>query len=164
MTDTAIDRDRPPYRTEDTKSPVLFIAVAVLASMLAVLLITRGDGPVTVASEGPLAVDQTEFAANTGIWIEHVGLIGNNGLIEIRYRTLDSDLSSVVHDLENPPRIVTSDGVELRIPPHEHSHARINNLGITYNEQLVNLGGLLSRGEVVTVYFGKYELPGVVVQ
>jgi len=122
------------------------------------------DSPAPVGLGPMQRVDQSTFAGGTGIWIEHVSIIGGGGLIEIRYRILDVDKSEVVHDTVNPPRLVTSDGLELRLQRMDHGHDRDNRLGTTYNEQLVNQGGQLQRGETVTVHVGEFELPGVVVQ
>ncbi len=123
----------------------------------------KADPPAT--GQGPLAsLDQSAFAGATGVWIEHVTMIGGGGLLEIRYRILDVDKSEIVHDTVNPPRLVTSDGFEIRFQRHDHSHDDDNRLGATYSEQLVNLGSVVSRGDTVTVIVGTYNLEGVVVQ
>jgi len=109
------------------------------------------------------SVDQSEFAGETGIWIESVSLIGGGGLIEIRFRILDVDKSEIVHDTDNPPRIVAEDGFEIRFQRHEHGHDDENRLGGLYQEQLINLGGLVSRGDVITVIVGDVVLENVTV-
>lgn len=114
--------------------------------------------------QGPAGeIDQSAFAGGTGVWIEHVALVGGGGLIEIRYRILDVDRSEIVHDFDNPPRI-SMQGYELKWQRHEHSHERENRLGATYNEQLVNLGNVFERGDVVDVWIGDYVLEGVTIQ
>jgi len=119
----------------------------------------------TPSGLGPMeSIDQSAFAGDTGIWIEHVSLIGGGGLIEIRFRVLDVDKSEIVHDTVNPPRIVGPDGFEIRYQRHEHSHSDDNRLGGTYQEQLVNLGSKIRRGDRVTVRVGTFELKGVTVQ
>ena len=117
------------------------------------------------AGLGPMeSLDQSVFAANTGLWIEHVSLIGGGGIIQIRYRVLDVDKSQVVHDTVNVPRIVTADGFEINFQRHEHSHERNTRLGSTDSEQLVNIGSAVKRGDKITVIIGLDELPGVIVQ
>jgi len=117
------------------------------------------------AGLGPMeSIDQSVFAANTGLWIEHVSLVGGGGIIQIRYRVLDIDKSQVIHDTVNVPRIITADGFEISFQRHEHSHERDTRLGSTDNEQLVNIGSAVKRGDKITVIIGLEELPGVVVQ
>jgi len=123
-----------------------------------------GGNDSAVVGSGPMAsVDQSEFAGETGIWIESVSLIGGGGLIEIRFRILDVDKSEIVHDTENPPRIIAEDGFEIRFQRHEHGHSDENRLGGVYQEQLMNLGGLVSRGDVITVIVGETVLENVTV-
>jgi len=123
------------------------------------------DTESTPVGLGPMeSIDQSAFAANTGLWIEHVTLLGGGGIIEIRYRVLDVDKSQVVHDTVNVPRIITADGLEINFQRHEHSHERDTRLGSTDSEQLVNIGSSVRRGDKITVIIGLDELPGVVVQ
>lgn len=119
----------------------------------------------TPAGLGPMeSIDQSAFAASTGLWIEHVNLVGGGGIIQIRYRVLDVDKSQIVHDTVNVPRIVTADGFEISFQRHEHSHERDTRLGSTDSEQLVNIGSAVQRGDKITVIMGLEELPGVIVQ
>ncbi len=139
------------------------VAVALIAGWTLTGRLTSEEVP--VSGLGPMeTVDQSAFAGETGVWIEHVALTGAGGLIEIRYRILDADKSLIVHDYDNPPRIVHDDGFELRFQRHEHSHVRENRLGATYNEQLVNVGAYFEKGDVVTVYVGQVALENVPIQ
>ncbi len=141
----------------------LAIAVAAVGGWSATSRFVSNEA--TPVGLGPMeSVDQSVFAGQTGVWIEHVALLGGNGLIEIRYRILDVDKSEIVHDTELPPRIVDSDGFVIRYQRHEHSHDRVNRLGATYGEEIVNIGRTISSGDVVTVMIGGYELEGVTVQ
>ncbi len=155
--------------TADHRPPLLgvlmvaAVAIAVLAGWTLVGRFTTDEA--VVSGLGPMeSIDQSVFAGETGVWIEHVALIGDGGLIEIRFRILDSDRSQIIHDLDNPPRIVAQDGFELRFQRHEHPHADANKLGITKNEQLVNLGNYFQAGDVVTVMIGNAALEGVPIQ
>ncbi len=141
---------------------VLVVAGLVLMVLAVWSQVLRPSGPPALAGEGPLAgVDQTVFAAETGVWIEHVALVAGDGVLEIRYRILDVDKSEIVHDIDFPPRLVTTGGSEYSIPRHDHAHVRENRLAATYNEQVMNLGGQIERGDVVTVYVGQYAIEGV---
>jgi len=142
---------------------VALIIVALVVGWSGSSWLLSGDDSAVVGS-GPMAsVDQSEFAGETGIWIESVSLIGGGGLIEIRFRILDVDKSEIVHDTDNPPRIVAEDGFEIRFQRHEHGHDDENRLGGLYQEQLINLGGLVSRGDVITVIVGDVVLENVTV-
>jgi len=142
---------------------IVALVAVMLSSWSVVTRLTEESSPAT--GLGPMeSVDQAEFAGATGVWIEHVSLVGGNGLIEIRYRILDVEKSEIVHDFDYPPRIIHEDGFELRFQRHEHSHERENRLGATYNEQLVNLATYFSRGDTVTVLVGQHALEGVPIQ
>ena len=145
-------------------------AAALVLAFVLVALAGWGAGSRLLGPEaefvggGPAGdLDQSAFAGATGVWVEHVALVGGGGLIEIRYRILDADRSQIVHDVDEPPRI-EMDGYELRFQRHEHSHVRENRLGATYNEQLVNLGNVFRRGDIVSVRIGPHELEGVEIQ
>jgi len=141
----------------------LAVVVASLGSWTLVSQVLATDA--TPAGLGPMeSVDQSSFAGETGIWIEHVTLLGGGGLIQIRYRILDLDKAVIVHDTVNPPKLITHDGIELQLQRHEHSHERDDRLGQTYDEQLFNLGGQVRAGDRVTIVFGTFDLEGVLVQ
>ena len=157
---TAPASDHTPFRG------VLMVVAVTIALLAGCTLAGRiGADESAKAGLGPMeSVDQSAFAGETGVWIEHVSLIGGGGLIEIRFRILDSDKSEIVHDVVSPPRLIASDGFEVRYQRHEHGHDRVNRLGATYNEQLINIGNQVQRGEIVTVLIGEAELKGVPVQ
>ncbi len=152
-------------RSDRPLGVVVGVAAAVLLLLAVWSQLLRPSGPPVLSGEGPLAgVDQTVFAAETGVWVEHVALIAGDGVIEIRYRILDVDKSEVVHDTDLPPRLVTSEGSEFSVPRHDHAHVRDNRLAATYNEQVMNTGGQIDRGDVVTVHIGQFAVEGVRVQ
>lgn len=152
--------DRPNLRWLGALIAIMAVG---LSSWSVVGRITDQAPPAT--GLGPMeSVDQASFAGTTGVWIEHVRLLGAGGLVEIRYRILDVEKSEIVHDYDYPPRIFHEDGFELRWQRHEHSHVRENRLGATYNEQLVNLGSYFEKGDEITVYIGETALEGVPLQ
>ena len=152
--------DRPALRW---LGALIAIVAVGLSSWSVVGRLTEPSAPAT--GLGPMeSVDQAAFAGATGVWVEHVRLLGGGGLVEIRYRILDVEKSEIVHDYDYPPRIFHEDGFELRWQRHEHSHVRENRLAATYNEQLVNLGSYFQPGDIVTVYIGEHALEGVPIQ
>ncbi len=152
--------DRPALRW--LGALIAIVAVA-LSSWGVAGRFTEQSGP--AAGLGPMdSIDQAGFAGETGVWVEHVRLLGGGGLLEIRYRILEVERSEIVHSVDYPPRIFHEDGFELRWQRHEHAHVRENRLGATYNEQLVNLGSYFEKGDVVTVYIGEQALEGVPIQ
>lgn len=159
----------PPQDVDDVRPTMAPRWVAVVAALALVGLAGWGAGATMLDGDGAVRsgpageLDQSEFAGATGVSIEHVAVVGGGGLVEIRYRVLDVDRSEIVHDFDEPPRIAMQ-GYELQWQRHEHSHERDNRLGTTYNEQLVNLGGVFQRGDIVSVRIGPYELEGVEIQ
>ena len=147
----------------DSVSATLIGAAVVLAVICGWLVFSATSRTDSTAAVGPLEIDQSHFAAETGVWIEHLALLAGGGVIEIRYRIIDGPKSQIVHDLDNPPRLILDDGFELDVPRHEHPHDYENIVASTYNEQVVNLGGMVERGDEVTVVIGTTELPGVTV-
>lgn len=167
MTATVPTSSMSAPASERTPLRGVLMMVAVAVALLAGWTVAGriGADEPAKAGIGPMEnVDQSVFAGETGVWIEHVALIADGGLIEIRFRILDSDKSEIVHDVDNPPRLIGSDGFETRYQRHEHGHDRVNRLGATYNEQLINIGNEVQRGEIVTVLIGDVELKGVPVQ
>ncbi|RMH73919.1 MAG: hypothetical protein D6683_13035 [Actinomyces sp.] len=153
--------------------PAVAVVVAALVAVTtlgawwtATAVLDRGGERIGIGPRDDLlgGLDQSAFAGATGVWIEDVQLVAGGGLINIRYRILDVEKSEVVHDLDNPPRIITSDGFEISFQRHQHAHDRENRLGTIYGEQLVNLGGLVHHGDRVTVIIGTERLEGVTVR
>lgn len=165
MTTTNVDEVRAPGNAGRTArvSPVTLVVGVLALATLAVLVVRPALTESKTNQEIMAGIDQTAFAAETGVEIDHVVLIGGGGLIEIRYRIINVERSDIVHSIEYPPRIV-HDGFEMRVPRHEHSHVRINRIGASYTEQVVNLGGLMESGDIVTVYIGESALEGVPLQ
>ncbi len=163
-----------PVSPQATRArPAVAAVVVAVASLVALsgwwTVTTVLDGEGTTIGLGPRddlldGLDQSAFAGATGVWIEEVRLIGGDGLVEIRYRILDSEKSEIVHDLEYPPRLITTSGYEMSFQRHEHSHDRINRLGTIYGEQLINVGNEVKRGDRVTVMIGLEALEGVPVR
>jgi hypothetical protein len=109
-------------------------------------------------------IDQSAFVAETGGFIEYVALTGGNGILEIRYRIVDGQKAEIFHDLDNPPRLEAGDGYVLDFERHEHPHDFEFLVASSYNSQLMNIGGIVERGDKVSVWVGTTELRGVTVQ
>ena len=124
--------------------------------------LTLGGG----ATQDPLEQDRAQiaFAEATGIRILRVAIIGNGGMIDLRYQVVDPDKAVVVHDEENPPGFeVEATGQVINTPYHEHSIFDAHH-AVTYNELIMNPAGVLKRGDKISVLVGAARLENVVVQ
>lgn len=164
MTDTTLRNvERTPGATAGRSSALGAVAVVITIVVLAAWLFVSRTSDDLTPLQRMSEIDQTAFVAETGVEIDHAALIGGGGLIEIRYRIVNVERSEIVHSVEFPPRIVHDD-FELAIPRHEHSHDRENRIGASYNEQVINYGGIAARGDLITVVIGTTALEGVPLQ
>ncbi|MCP4425961.1 MAG: hypothetical protein GY803_15825 [Chloroflexi bacterium] len=110
-------------------------------------------------------MDQTSFTEITGVRIVLVAMTAGRGMIDIRYQIVDPDKAIVVHDYDNPPAlIVEKNDALLNRTRHEGSHDFELHPGVVYSVQIMNSGGLISSGSVVSVQIGDGRLEHVTVQ
>jgi hypothetical protein len=116
-------------------------------------------------------MDQVTFTDETGLQLTLVAITAGGGMIELRYRVVDPDKAVIVHDEEKPPTIIKEKtGDELFLTMHvldrntNRAHDDDLHLGITYNTRIMNAGGLIKRGDRVTIRVGDTELKHVPVQ
>lgn len=156
---------RPPESFRDLWDLVL---LAILAVLLIGLLLwpawnwlgRRGGSP-----ELPTDTAQTTFAAETGLRILRVFTTANGGMIDMRYQVTDPDKAIIIHNVDNPPRFVNeATGEVIDRPYHDHSSGSTLKAGQTYNEILVNEGGVIQRGDRITIFVGQSRLEHIVVQ
>lgn len=140
----------------------VLVALA-LASAVAVMLLR------SVSAAGNEGVERSmprsaEFEADYGIRIERVSLIGDGGLVELRYVLLDAGKAGVLHDEENDftedfPHIVAGD-TNIDEPTFHHHGGDLvagRQLSILYG----NLDGAVEPGSTVSIEIGSDHLDGV---
>ena len=105
------------------------------------------------------------FEEKTGLRLIRVAVTAAGGMIDLRYQVLDPDKALIVHDQTRPPRLIDeATGRTLSRPWMAHAHKREQRMAVTYYQLLMNAGGMLKRGSLVTVVIGDARLEHVVVQ
>lgn len=111
------------------------------------------------------AAAEAAFEEATGVQIVRIAVSAGGGLLDLRYRVLDPDKAAVVHDKAKPPTIIdeaTGQGASQPWMPHHRGGD--HRFALMYYELIVDPGGIIKRGDRVTVVVGGTPLPHVVVQ
>ena len=104
------------------------------------------------------------FEEETGIRVLRIAMTAGGGVVDLQYQVVDPDKALVVHDDENPPRLLdVASGLFIAEPFHEHA-ARELHTAVTYHQLIMNGGGLLERGSKVTITVGNATLENLRVQ
>ncbi len=157
---------QPTVSFRDLWSLVLLVGIAMALVILALWMVISQYTllPGRSSEQDLLGLSQTAFAEETGVKIVGVSLVMGRGMIDLRYEVVDPDKAVVVHDDEYPPGfMVESTGQIINTPYHEHAAFEAH-VAVTYDEILMNPGGVLKRGDLVTVLIGQSRLEHVVVQ
>ncbi|HEY7489521.1 MAG TPA: hypothetical protein VIH59_00210 [Candidatus Tectomicrobia bacterium] len=142
----------------------VLVAGCMLLAALVVWMIVA-PSPHGGAGQVALARSQVTFEEATGVRLRWIAMTAGGGMIDLRYQVLDPDKALIVHDKERPPRIIDeATGRILSRPWMAHAHKRGQRTAVTYNQLLMNSGGILKRGSQVTVVIGDARLEHVVVQ
>jgi hypothetical protein len=101
----------------------------------------------------------------TGVRLEHVALVGGGGLIDVRYQVLDPERAEAIHGKDRARVWVVDQvtGEELGRSWMDHDHTGDLNAGTTYSQLLVNEGGAIRPGDVVSVRLGDGRIDDVIV-
>ena len=148
--------------------PVRLPALALGATLA--LLVALGAwrfSPVQLSGQEPenAATLQAEFEEATGVQLVRIAVTGGGGMLDLRYRVLDPDKAIVVHDKQKPPTIVDeTSGQSASRPWMPHHGGSKLDFARTYYELIVNPGGIIKRGDRVTLVVGDMRLAHVVVQ
>jgi len=104
------------------------------------------------------------FEEETGIRVLRIAMTAGGGVVDLQYQVVDPDKALVVHDDDNPPRLVdVASGLFIAEPFHEHA-ARELHTAVTYHQLIMNGSGLLERGSKVTITVGNAILEDLRVQ
>ena len=135
------------------------ILLLALASWMAISQYVQGgfDRDQTINS-------QIAFEEATGVRLVFIAVAAGGGMINLRYQVLDPDKAVIVHDDDNPPTIIDeASGIALSRPWMDHDHTDELHIGVTYNDLLMNSGGFVKHGSLVTVVIGDARLEHVTV-
>jgi len=164
---TTLTKQPESYR--DLWGLVGLASIVVLMAGLMVWLLSS-PGTVGLGSSSPQAksmagISQTIFTEETGIRVLRAFSTAGGGMIDLRYQVIDPDKAIIVHDTKNPPALL-NEATEQTIdrPFHDHSSQTQLRAGATYQEIIVNEGGVIKPGDLITVFIGQSRLEHVLVQ
>ena len=93
-----------------------------------------------------------------GVRFMHVALVAEGGLLDVRYQVTDPDKAVYMFDeVENIPRVIASNGIELAMNDDPHTHDL--EFGFSYFFLLRNVDDSVKPGDQVTIAVGDVELP-----
>lgn len=93
-----------------------------------------------------------------GVRFMHVALVAEGGLLDVRYQVTDPDKAVYMFDeVENIPRVIASNGIELAMNDDPHTHDL--EFGFSYFFLLRNVDNSVKPGDQVTIAVGDLELP-----
>jgi len=131
---------------------------------LAVWMVAAQWSP-AASGQPTAAASKAAFEEVTGVRVLWVAVTAGGGMIDLRYQLLDTDKARVVHDRKRPPRLIhEGSGQVVSRPWMAHAHKRNLRVPVAYYQLLVNPGGVIKRGTLVTVAVGDARLEHVVVQ
>lgn len=154
-------------RSDDERSHLLLTAVVLLilaaASVVAVLALRSRIAP-GQGAEHVVMPTSPQIEADYGIRIERVSLIGDGGLVELRYVLLDAGKAGILHDEENDfrddfPHILA--GATSIDEPTFHHHGGDLVTGRQLSILYGNLDGAVEEGGTVSIEIGSDRLDGV---
>lgn len=153
MTATADTRSGPSGGMNWRRSSVVALAALPILLAAGALWLAAGSGGDAPAAPAP------PFDDTTGIRVLGVGVIGGGGVLDVRFRVIDPNRAGVVH---SGMKVVDEDGGEvLQTRFHFHSNSKTYSAGAAYYELLVNSGGAVRPGDLVTVVVGGARLEHV---
>ena len=149
------------------------VAGILVTLMIAVLVLwlsqVIGHGTVPAASNVPVSwrrpvVTADGLAQQSGVKITQVAVTGDGGLVDLRFRVIDPERASAVHDPATPPAVVDEDsGLVVHELFMNHSHTGPYQAGVTYYLVFTNPGNWIHHGSRVTVMLGNAQVEHIVV-
>jgi hypothetical protein len=143
-------------------------AALALVAVLVISLVHRAGGDsASAARPVPLnwqrtALSRTGLADRLGVQISQVAVTGQGGLVDLRYRVIDPDLASAIHDPATPPAVIDDrTGVVVSDLFMGHQHSEEFRAGTTYYLIFTNPGNLVRRGTTVSVLLGDSQVDHV---
>jgi hypothetical protein len=141
------------------------LVCAVAAVVVGIRVAARGDAePAAGAPASAVAPSSPAIEASYGIRIERVSLIGDGGIVELRYVLLDADKAGVLHatdqDFTDDFPHIHANGVTIDEPTFHHHGGDLvtgRELSILYG----NLDGAVHLGDRVTVTIGDERLDDI---
>lgn len=152
---------------------LLGLLCGVLLAVGATALVrTVNQGPkheADAASKVPIAwqrpvVTAAHLVERSGVEITQVSLTGGGGLVDLRYKVIDTELANELHDPATPPAVVDEKtGLVVHDLLMSHSHTGPFKPGVTYYLIFNNPGDWVRHGSKVTVLLGDAQVEHVTV-
>lgn len=145
---------------------MLGLLVGAVAVVAALAVFTGGHKAATAASKPlPKPVTAAEMLDKIGARVVRVTGSGAGGLLDVRYQIVDADKAAPIHDAKYPPALVDEhSGQVIGRLLMGHAHTGKFKAGVTYYVAFENPGGLVKRGDPVSVVLGPVRLQHVRVQ
>lgn len=157
----------PQEKSRPAHERRLRVLVVGLGSALIVALSAWAFVPMLFVAHVPEPTDNARLAFEeaTGIRVVRIAVSAGGGILDLRYLVLDPDKAVVVHDKAKPPTITREPtGESTNRPWMPHHGATKHRAGAIYYELIVNPGGVVKRGDRVTLSIGEASLRHIVVQ
>jgi hypothetical protein len=149
-----------------------YVLGVLVAAAISVMLALPGHGR---PSAGPTAhvpkswarpvMTPAQLADRVGVEITQVAVSGDGGLIDLRYRVIDPEAASALHDPATPPAVVDEhSGLVVHTLLMNHAHSGEFKAGVTYYLVFDNPGNWLQRGSSVSVLLGDAQVEHVVLK
>lgn len=136
---------------------ILLILFALVGWMIASQVVSQQD-----QNQQELAI--ATFEEQTGIRVLRVAVTSGGGMLDFMYQVIDPDKAPIIHDDETPPALISEATNQLVATPfHDHAFREMHT-AVTYHEIIMNGGGLLERGDKVTLILGGSKLEHLEVQ
>ncbi|MGH6751512.1 MAG: hypothetical protein ACREFM_09000 [Hypericibacter sp.] len=157
----------PQEKSRPAREGRLRALVAGLGSALIVALSAWTFAPKLFVAHVPEPTDNARLAFEeaTGVRVVRIAVSAGGGILDLRYLVLDPDKAVVVHDQTKPPTIIREPtGESASRPWMPHHGATKHRAGSTYYELIANPGGVVKRGDRVTLAIGDASLRHIVVE
>lgn len=141
--------------------PRLIVAVILLVAMGAAGYLGWQQYQLRLAEDHKAEIQAEAIAQiedQWGVRFMHVALVAEGGLLDVRYQVTDPDKAVYMFDeVENIPRVIASNGIELAMNDDPHTHDL--EFGFSYFFLLRNVDDSVKSGDQVTIKVGDLELP-----
>ena len=151
----------PSEKTTKPMWPRLIVAVILLVAVGAAGFWGWQQYQLSLAEQHKAEIQAEAIAQledQWGVRFVHVALVAEGGLLDVRYQVTDPDKAVYMFDeVENIPRVIASNGIELGMNDDPHTHDL--EFGFSYFFLLRNVDDSVKAGDQVTIQVGDLALP-----